>query len=79
MQSILPFFIVLLVGIVSSALVRKLHVPWVIALIIGGIAIGPFGANLLEQSETLSFFSELGLIFGLSDNGDQTKSRFLFL
>ena len=77
MQSILPFFIVLLVGIVSSALVRKLHVPWVIALIIGGIAIGPFGADLLEPSETLSFFSELGLIFLMFIAGLSVRLSFI--
>ncbi|MEX1112422.1 MAG: cation:proton antiporter [Candidatus Andersenbacteria bacterium] len=63
MPATLPFFIVLLVAILFSAIVRKLHMPWVIALILGGILIGPYGAGLLEPNETLAFISELGLIF----------------
>ncbi len=74
MESILPaFFIVLLTGIFSSTLLRKLHFPWVAALVIGGILIGPHGLGIFTPDATINFISELGLIFLMFMAGLEVK------
>jgi Kef-type K+ transport system membrane component KefB len=63
MVTLLPFFIILVAGILFSLLFARLHLPWVIAMIAAGIVIGPFGFGILEPDTTLKFIGEVGLIF----------------
>jgi Kef-type K+ transport system membrane component KefB len=63
MLEFIPFFIVLIAGLFFSELFLRFHVPWVIALIVGGIFIGPSGFGLFETNSIIIFFSEIGLIF----------------
>lgn len=63
MESLTAFFIVVLTGIFSSTIFKKLHLPWVAALIIGGIIIGPDVLNIYTPNETIEFISEMGLVF----------------
>ena len=62
-NTLIPFFIVLLVGVIFSETFRKLHLPWAVALIMGGIIIGPHALGLFEPDQTVRFFAEIGLIF----------------
>jgi Kef-type K+ transport system membrane component KefB len=73
MAGFLPFFIILITSVLSSAILKKFHLPWVIALIGGGIVIGPYGLDLLEPSPVLDFLSETGLIFLMFMAGLETK------
>ena len=57
------FFIILLAAVFFSALFNRLHLPFVIALIIGGVIIGPHGLALFEMNQTLDFLGEIGLVF----------------
>lgn len=59
----LPLFLILLVGIIFSAAFRYFHLPWVIALIVGGIIVGPFGLGVFELNPTIEFMGQIGLIF----------------
>jgi len=63
MLEFIPFFIVLIAGLFFSELFLRFQVPWVIALIIGGIIIGPTGFGIFETNTIVGFFSEIGLIF----------------
>ena len=64
MESFSAFFLILLVAIVFSQLFTRMRIPWVVALIIGGIAIGPGGLDLFEpQDETIQFLATIGLVF----------------
>lgn len=81
-----PFFLIVSVGLFSAALLRKLHFPWVVALILGGILIGPQGLHLLTPDSTTEFIGQLGLTFLMFMAGLETKlssfkesSRDLFL
>lgn len=73
MESFLPFFLLLFAGVVFSALSNKLHLPWVIALILGGIAIGPHAFDLVTINPIFSFMAQVGLIFLMFMAGLETK------
>ncbi len=59
----LPFFVLIAAAVIFSAVFNRFHLPWVIALIAAGVVIGPSGFGLFEINPTLSFMSEIGLIF----------------
>ncbi|MFT5280876.1 MAG: Kef-type K+ transport system membrane component KefB [Flavobacteriaceae bacterium] len=63
MAELIPFFIVLSAGILFSSVFNRLHLPWVIALLLGGIIIGPTGFALFELNPTIDFLAEIGLVF----------------
>ncbi|WKZ26703.1 MAG: cation:proton antiporter [Candidatus Paceibacterota bacterium] len=63
MPTFFSFFIILLVAVVFSQLFSKMRIPWVVALIVGGMAIGPSGLGLFELDATISFLAQIGLIF----------------
>ncbi len=73
MVTLLPFFIILVAGILFSLLFARLHLPWVIAMIVAGIVIGPFGLGILEPDTTLKFIGEVGLIFLMFMAGLKTR------
>ncbi len=63
MTELLPFFIVLFAGLFFSEVFSRLHLPWVVTLILAGIFIGPFGLGLFIPNPTLEFLGEIGLVF----------------
>ncbi|MEX1063797.1 MAG: cation:proton antiporter [Candidatus Paceibacterota bacterium] len=63
MTELLPFFIVLFAGLFFSEVFSRLHLPWVVALILAGVFIGPFGLDLFTPNATLEFLGEIGLVF----------------
>lgn len=72
-MTFLPLFVVLFAGVLFSELFRRLHLPWVIALIVGGMLIGPAGFGVFEPNETISFFGQIGLIFLMFMAGLETN------
>ncbi|MEX0917126.1 MAG: cation:proton antiporter [Candidatus Paceibacterota bacterium] len=69
----IPFFLVLFVAVIFSAMFRKFHLPWVIALIIAGVVVGPFGFEVLEINPVIDFMAQIGLIFLMFMAGLETK------
>ncbi len=63
MEHFYPFFIILSAGLVLSEFFRKLHLPWVVGLIISGLIIGPHGLNIFVPNDIIEFMSEIGLVF----------------
>ena len=47
--------------------------PWVIALIIAGMIVGPFGLGVFHSNETIDFMGQIGLIFLMFMAGLETK------
>jgi len=62
-SSLIPFFIILSAGLFFTDFFKRIHLPYVSALIIAGIVIGPFGLNIIELSETIQFLGGIGLVF----------------
>lgn len=73
MSQLLPFFVVLFAGLFFSEAFNRLHLPWVTALILGGILIGPSGFEFVEVDVILTFFSEVGLVFLMFMAGLETR------
>ncbi len=57
------FFIIILTALVFSQVFGRFHVPWIIALIVGGMIVGPHGLKIVTPDATLEFFKSLGLVF----------------
>ena len=72
-MELLPFFLILLATVLFAAAFRKFHLPWVLALISAGIFIGPYGFDLAEVTPTMTFLSQIGLIFLMFMAGLETK------
>lgn len=73
MDDFYPFFIVLFIGVVFSSLFRRLHLPFIVSLIVAGIIIGPEGFDMFEPDPTMEFISQLGLVFLMFLAGLETK------
>lgn len=63
MEEFFPFFLILFAGVFFSEIFRRLHLPWVVALIVGGIVIGPHVLNVFEADDTIVFLGQIGLVF----------------
>lgn len=73
MSNLFPFFLVLFTGVFFSAIFKRFHLPWVVALIFGGIIIGPQALGVFHPNETMKFIGEIGLAFLMFMAGLETK------
>ena len=69
----LPFFLLLLASVLFALAFRQFHLPWVLALITAGIVIGPYGLEIVEVTPSVSFLSQIGLIFLMFMAGLETR------
>lgn len=87
MEHFLPFFIVLFAGVFFSGFFKRFHLPWAVALLVGGIIIGPHGLNIFVVDGTINFIGQIGLVFLMFMAGLESrlssfhgsKKRLLFL
>lgn len=73
MPGLVPFFIVIIAGLFFSHMFNRLHLPWVVALIVAGIVIGPDGFDVFRPDSTFELLSNIGLIFLMFIAGLETK------
>lgn len=73
MQEFFPFFIILLVAVVFSQLFLRMKIPWVVALIFGGILVGPNGIGWFQTDNTIDFLAEIGLVMLMFMAGVESK------
>ena len=57
------FFVVLFIILFAPLLLRKLHIPHVIGLILAGVLIGQYGFNLLERDSSFQLFGQVGIYY----------------
>lgn len=62
-NQILVFALILLVILVLPVVMRKLKIPGIVGLILAGMAIGPYGFNLVSQNQAIEWFSTIGLLY----------------
>lgn len=73
MSELASFFVVLLTALIFSRIFRKIQLPWVIALILGGIVVGPSGLGIVVPDTTLEFIKNMGLVFLMFMAGMETR------
>jgi Kef-type K+ transport system membrane component KefB len=73
MEEFYPFFLIIFAGVFFSMVFRRMHFPWVVGLILGGIIIGPHVLDILKLTPTVEFIGQMGLIFLMFMAGLETK------
>lgn len=54
---------VMAVTLMVPLLFNRLKIPYIIGLIAAGMALGPYGFNVLEYDGALKVFGELGMLY----------------
>lgn len=57
------FFIVLSIILLAPLLLNRLKVPHIIGMIAAGVAIGPYGCNVLSADSSFAVFGQVGLLY----------------
>jgi Kef-type K+ transport system membrane component KefB len=73
MGELITFFIILIAGLIFSEIFRRLHLPYVTALIIAGVLIGPFFLNIVEINSAIEFIGAIGMAFLMFIAGSEIK------
>jgi Kef-type K+ transport system membrane component KefB len=73
MAELLSFLVLISASLFLSELFRRFHLPYVVALILAGIIIGPYGFSLFEMNETMDFLGSIGLVFLMFMAGMEIK------
>jgi Kef-type K+ transport system membrane component KefB/Trk K+ transport system NAD-binding subunit len=68
-HALAPAIVLLIVGILSILLTRPARLSPIVGYLLAGIAIGPHGLNLVQESRTTALLAELGVVFLLFDIG----------
>lgn len=61
-DAILTFALVLFVILLAPMIMSKLRIPGIIGLILAGVALGPHGFNIIENS-SIDLFAKAGLLY----------------
>ena len=59
----LIFFVVLLIILFAPIVMSKLRIPHIIGMVLAGIAIGPYGLNILERGSSFEIFGQVGIYY----------------
>lgn len=62
-QPIVIFMLVMMIILFAPILFRRLKIPKIVGLILAGVAIGPYGFNLLARDASFEIFGEVGILY----------------
>ena len=62
-QPVVIFTLVLLLIFAAPVVFRRLRIPDVVGLILAGVAVGPYGFNLLERDASFQIFGQVGILY----------------
>ncbi|MCQ2113511.1 MAG: cation:proton antiporter [Bacteroidaceae bacterium] len=57
------FFIVLMIILFAPMIMRRLHIPYILGMILSGVIIGPYGFNILANDSSFEIFGQVGLYY----------------
>lgn len=57
------FLLVLVIILLTPLLFRRLKIPYIVGLILAGMAVGPHGFNLLDRDASFQIFGQVGILF----------------
>ncbi|KPV62475.1 MAG: glutathione-regulated potassium-efflux system protein KefB [Candidatus Bathyarchaeota archaeon BA2] len=73
MEYYLLFLIWIAAAFFFPSMLRRLQIPWVTAVILAGILLGPYGLGVVNPSEIMYFLATIGLVFLMFTAGLNTK------
>lgn len=62
-QPVAIFLLVLLIILICPIIFRRMKIPQVVGLILSGVAVGPYGFNLLERDASFEIFGQVGILY----------------
>lgn len=62
-EPVVIFTLVLLLILAAPVVFRRLRIPDVVGLILAGVAVGPFGFNLLQRDDSFRIFGQVGILY----------------
>jgi len=62
-QPVSIFFIVLVIILLAPLLLNRLKIPHIIGMIVAGVAVGPYGFNVLSDDSSFAIFGQVGLLY----------------
>ena len=62
-QPVSIFLIVLVIILSAPLLLQKLKIPHIISMIVAGVAVGPYGFNVLANDSSFAIFGQVGLLY----------------
>lgn len=62
-QPVSIFLLVLIIILIVPILFNRLRIPHIVGMIIAGMAIGPYGFNLLERDASFEIFGQVGILY----------------
>lgn len=57
------FLIVLVIILLAPVALNRLKIPHIIGMIVAGVAVGPFGLNILDRDSSFNIFGQVGLLY----------------
>lgn len=57
------FLLVLVIILIVPLLFNRLKIPHIVGMIIAGMAVGPYGFNLLERDASFEIFGQVGILY----------------
>lgn len=62
-QPVPIFFIVLVIILLAPLLLNRLKIPHIIGMIVAGVAVGPYGFDVLSDDSSFAIFGQVGLLY----------------
>lgn len=62
-QPVAIFLTVLAIILVTPLIFNRLKIPYIVGMIIAGMAVGPYGFDLLERDASFQIFGEVGILY----------------
>lgn len=62
-QPVAIFMLVMLIILVAPLLFNRLKIPKIVGLILAGVAVGPYGFNLLARDASFEIFGQVGILY----------------
>lgn len=57
------FLLVLLIILICPIIFKRIGIPQIVGLILAGIAVGPYGFNLLARDSSFEIFGQVGILY----------------
>ena len=57
------FLIVMTIILLAPVILNKLKIPHIIGMIVAGVAVGPYGLNVLDRDSSFTIFGQVGLLY----------------